>query len=134
MNSNRRFTLSAGFVAIVLALGMSGCYGEPLNYREQGALGGGIIGAGTGAIIGAAVGNPAAGAAIGGGIGLLSGALIGNQMENERVRNDYTQAELAQQQREIEMNRRMLYERPPVYESEVIRYGAPAYEYDYYYP
>jgi uncharacterized protein YcfJ len=114
---------------------MAGCEARPLNYREQGALGGAVLGAGTGAIIGSAVGNPAAGAAIGGGMGLLGGALVGNEMENERVRNDYMQAQLARQQQEIELNRRlMLEERPPVYESEVIRYETvPSYSY-YYYP
>jgi len=55
-----------------LALGLSGCGYTP----GQRALSGGAIGAGAGAIVGAAAaGNPAMGALIGGGVGALGGAL-----------------------------------------------------------
>jgi hypothetical protein len=47
-----------------MALMASGCSGTPLTTREKGFLGGGVLGAGTGAIVGAAVGHPGAGAAM----------------------------------------------------------------------
>ncbi len=57
----------AGFV-----LGLAGCGEEPGSR----ALSGGAIGAGTGAIVGAATGgSPATGALIGGAVGALGGAL-----------------------------------------------------------
>lgn len=55
-----------------LAIGLSGCGYSPGSR----ALSGGAIGAGAGAIIGAAAaGNPAMGALIGGGIGAIGGAV-----------------------------------------------------------
>src|SRR6202795_2818657 len=54
---------------------MSGCASP---YRsDQGALLGGLGGAGLGAVVGHAVGNTGAGALIGAGVGALSGAAIG---------------------------------------------------------
>ena len=55
-----------------LAVGLAGCGYSPGSR----ALSGGAIGAGAGAIVGAAAaGNPAMGALIGGGVGALGGAL-----------------------------------------------------------
>jgi len=57
-----------------LALMLAGCAG--MSTTEQRMLSGGAIGAGAGAVIGAAAaGNPAAGAAIGGAAGVLGGAV-----------------------------------------------------------
>jgi uncharacterized protein YcfJ len=47
----------------------------------QGAVLGGLLGAGTGAIIGNQSDNAGAGTAIGAGLGALGGGLIGNAME-----------------------------------------------------
>ena len=73
-------------VVAVLAVFLIGCEGGPLSTREKGFLWGGGIGAGSGAIIGAAVGHPAAGALIGGGTGLLAGGLIGDWMQGQEIR------------------------------------------------
>lgn len=54
---------------------LSGCAG--MNHTESGALGGGLLGAGAGAIIGGATGHAGAGALIGGVAGGLTGAAIG---------------------------------------------------------
>ena len=135
MFSNSKLGLVSAILTCVLALGLAGCEAEPLSPREGGALAGGILGAGTGAIVGSAVGNPAAGAAIGGGLGLVGGALVGNEIQNQQRRNDITQAELARQQAQIEENRRELRmeERRPVVESEVIREETVRpYPYSYY--
>ena len=65
----RRF-IWASICTLVLATVLTACSGsQPLSTREEGTLGGGLLGAGTGAIIGAAVGHPGVGAAIGGGTG-----------------------------------------------------------------
>ena len=55
--------------AMAAALMLSGCGTDPGDR----AVSGGLIGAGAGAVIGAATGNPAAGAAIGG----VAGAAVG---------------------------------------------------------
>jgi osmotically inducible lipoprotein OsmB len=43
--------------ALFAAFALAGCSGQPLSTREKGTLGGGVLGAGAGAIIGAAVGS-----------------------------------------------------------------------------
>jgi hypothetical protein len=63
-----------------------------MNNTEKGALGGGAIGAGTGALVGNAVGHTGAGAVIGGAVGALSGGLIGNSVDKSEERQ---QARLA---------------------------------------
>jgi hypothetical protein len=52
----------------------------------QGALFGGLFGAGTGAVIGHAMGNTGAGAAIGAGAGALTGAAVGSNMDEQDAR------------------------------------------------
>ena len=49
--------------------------------RNQGALLGGLLGAGTGAIIGNQTDHAGAGTAIGAGLGALGGGLLGNALE-----------------------------------------------------
>jgi len=69
------------FVVIVcilaLTVSLTGCN----TTSEEGALIGGGLGAGTGAIIGHASHHTAAGALIGLGLGALTGAIIGQQMD-----------------------------------------------------
>ena len=71
-------------VLVCLACGF-GCNSP---YRsDQGALLGGLGGAGVGAIVGNAVGNTGAGAAIGAGVGALSGAAVGGSLDDIEARN-----------------------------------------------
>jgi hypothetical protein len=63
-------------------------------YADQGALLGGLGGAGVGALVGNAVGNTGAGALIGAGAGAVSGALVGNALDDVEARN---RAQIAQQ-------------------------------------
>lgn len=67
----------ASLVVSVLVTG--GC--ASMSNTEKGLAGGGAIGAGTGALIGNAVGHTGAGALIGAGVGALSGGLIGNSID-----------------------------------------------------
>src|SRR5260370_37950135 len=88
---------------LVLATLLTACSGsQPLSTREKGTLGGGLLGAGAGAIIGAAGGHPAAGAAIGGGLGAVRGYAVGHSMQNEDVQQQQTQSQIEQQQQAIE--------------------------------
>ena len=72
--------------ALLSGVFLTGCYtpdGQP-DRTANGALIGGALGAGTGALIGNASGHHTAeGAAIGGAVGLLTGALVGNAMEQQ---------------------------------------------------
>lgn len=56
---------------VVATLMLSSCAG--MSTTEQRVLSGGAIGAGSGALIGWAAGNPAVGAAVGAGAGALGG-------------------------------------------------------------
>ena len=103
----RRWIGTAAIALAALFL-VSGCYGQPLSTREKGTLAGGILGAGTGAIIGAAVGHPGAGAAIGGTLGAGTGMLVGNELQNIEVAQRHTRSQLARQQRELEHQRRQI--------------------------
>src|SRR5258708_13545112 len=68
---------------------LTGCSGQPLSTREKGTLGGGVLGAGAGAIVGAAVGHPAAGAAICGALGAGAHYLVRqSQQESENNPNE----------------------------------------------
>ena len=70
---------------LLLLLSLSGCASP--YHADRGALVGGALGAGTGAIIGNAVGSPLAGTAIGAGVGALSGAAIGGGLDEVEARN-----------------------------------------------
>jgi osmotically inducible lipoprotein OsmB len=76
-------------IAGVAMIAIAGCYGQPLSTREKGTLAGGAVGAGGGALVGAAVGHPLAGAAIGGVVGAGTGMAIGNSMQNDENRQRY---------------------------------------------
>lgn len=98
-------TLCAGLFFASIA----GCAGGSLTTREKGAGVGALGGAAAGGIIGAAVGHPGAGAAIGGVLGLGTGALVGDQLQGQDIKQtdqqrqiDANQAELERQRRELE--------------------------------
>ena len=76
---------SLALYALAAVLSASGC--QSTNHTEQGAVVGGLLGAGTGAVVGHALGNTGAGAAIGAGVGALSGAAIGNGQDQVEARN-----------------------------------------------
>src|SRR5262245_25919969 len=94
----------AGACVVAVLFFMAGC-AQPLNKREKGFLIGGGMGAATGAIIGAAVGNPGAGAAIGGAMGALGGGLIGDQLHGQEVKQNDQQQAMAEQQKELQQQR-----------------------------
>ena len=78
-----RSLLSVGLTLAIVSL--MGCASD--SHTDQGAVVGGLLGAGTGAIIGHAMGNTGAGAAIGAGVGALSGAAIGHGQDEIEAKN-----------------------------------------------
>jgi hypothetical protein len=81
--------LMAGGVSLLASLG-GGC--SCMNNTQQGALAGGALGAGAGALIGSTKGKAGIGAVAGGAIGAIGGALVGHAAdENQRK----TQAAIA---------------------------------------
>lgn len=93
---------------IFLAVVFAGCEAGSFRKREAGALGGGALGAGLGAIVGNQVGNTGAGIAIGGAFGALSGALVGNELDNQDTRAKANEDRLAAGDRELAENRRLI--------------------------
>jgi outer membrane lipoprotein SlyB len=77
-----RLPFAALACAALIACGCNSPYRS-----DQGALIGGLGGAGLGAIVGNAVGNTGAGAAIGAGVGALSGAAVGGSLDEIEARN-----------------------------------------------
>lgn len=89
----------AHLVAPAFALfALAGCRSP--YYADQGALVGGLGGAGVGAIVGNAVGHTGAGALIGAGAGALGGAVVGNALDDVEARN---RAQIAQQMAAVNM-------------------------------
>jgi hypothetical protein len=76
-------------VLLLLAVGCRSPY-----HADQGALFGGLTGAGVGAVVGNAVGSPAAGALLGAGVGTITGAAVGGSLDEIEARN---RAQIAQQ-------------------------------------
>lgn len=76
-----------GYVMAICALALAGCESmgtAAQSKTTQGAVLGGLLGAGTGAILGNQEGHHAgAGTAIGAGLGALGGAMVGHALEEQ---------------------------------------------------
>lgn len=75
------FTRVLFLSALCAAAVFAGCNTTP---TQEGAIAGGALGAGAGAIIGHQSGNAGEGALIGAGVGALGGALIGDQVDERK--------------------------------------------------
>ncbi len=85
MDRQAKYAVMTGFL---VACSVAGCRSP--YHSDRGALAGGLLGAGTGAIVGNAIGGKtAAGAVIGGGLGAVTGGLIGQGMDDVEARNRY---------------------------------------------
>ncbi|MBI4342536.1 MAG: hypothetical protein HY599_04125 [Candidatus Omnitrophica bacterium] len=83
-------TRQAAIGLTLLAAVLAGCESmgtAAQSKRTQGAVLGGLLGAGTGAIIGNQTDHAGAGTAIGAGLGALGGAMVGNAMEENSQRS-----------------------------------------------
>lgn len=72
------------FSAIIMTLAFSNCAGPTGPNTQRGAVAGGLLGAGTGAIIGHQSGHGLEGAALGGALGAGAGAMYGNARDQEQ--------------------------------------------------
>jgi len=61
-------------LALIMMLGLSGCYAHGYHYGPGPVLGGAAVGAAAGAVGGAIVGAPGVGAAVGAAAGAITGA------------------------------------------------------------
>ena len=91
-------TLRVLSVVVFPLLLSCGC--SSMSNTDRGALGGGAIGAGTGALIGNATGHTGAGALIGGAVGAVTGGLIGNAADEQEKKTEAAIA-AAQAQQQI---------------------------------
>ena len=87
-------------LSVVVCPLLLSCGCSSMSNTDRGALGGGAIGAGTGAIIGNATGHTGAGALIGGAVGAVTGGLIGNAAD-EREKKTEAAIAAAQAQQQI---------------------------------
>ena len=101
----RCFLYCLVFVSLIF---FTACENARFGNREKGALGGAAVGAGLGAIIGNQTGSTGAGIAIGSAIGALSGGLIGNSLDNQEDAMNASDERMAQQERELQENKRLL--------------------------
>jgi outer membrane lipoprotein SlyB len=80
--SRFRAALPLAIVALAMSIGCRSPY-----YADQGALAGGLGGAGVGALIGSASGHTGAGAVIGAAAGALTGGAVGGALDDIEARN-----------------------------------------------
>ena len=73
---------------------------------QKGAGVGLLLGAGTGAIVGAAVHHPVAGTLIGAGVGGVGGYAVGHELQQQQNMNYANRRAIMAQQRQIEEQRR----------------------------
>jgi hypothetical protein len=84
-------TMKRRIFCSTLLLLVCGC--STMNNTESGALGGGLLGAGVGTLIGLAAHRPVAGAVVGGAVGAGTGALIGNAEDRAEKKQEVRQAQ-----------------------------------------
>src|SRR5919108_438978 len=89
-------------LAVLSALMLTACASGGLSAREKGALGGGALGAGAGAILRPPTCHAGAGAAIGGALGGVGGAVVGDRIQAGDERLDAQEQELARNRALIE--------------------------------
>ncbi|MGL5124386.1 MAG: glycine zipper domain-containing protein [Fusobacteriaceae bacterium] len=73
-------------LSIIVIVSLTGCANA-----GSGAIGGTTVGAGTGAILGQAIGNDSKSTLIGAGIGAAAGALIGTMQDSNRIKQEQSQ-------------------------------------------
>src|SRR5213594_2484699 len=92
------------FLVIFFLAAPFGC-ARPLTTREKATAVGALGGAAAGGIIGSAVRHPAAGALIGGALGAGGGALIGDQLQGQEQTQQRQQEEIDRQNAELRRQR-----------------------------
>jgi osmotically inducible lipoprotein OsmB len=104
--ANFRGTMIAmAALSLVVAVALAGCGPQGMSTTTEGTLGGGVLGGGAGALVGAAVGHPIAGAAIGGALGAGTGYVVGSSMQNQQNATQQQQGQIQSQQQQLESQR-----------------------------
>lgn len=93
-------------IALAAALAAGGCDGQQFSTTQKSTGVGALLGGGTGAIVGSAVGHPIAGTLIGAGVGGTGGYLVGHELQNNEEAQQQTSTQVSNQQSEIENQRR----------------------------
>jgi len=101
---------AATIVFIGGMLAFVGVASAQFTETEKGTGVGALLGAGTGAIVGAAVHHPVAGTFIGAGIGGVGGYAVGHELQQQQTLNDENRRALYSEQRQIERQRREIQE------------------------
>jgi hypothetical protein len=101
----RRFVKMGVVLAALLMIG--GC-DQQFSTTEKSTGVGTVLGAGSGALIGSAVGHPVAGTLIGAGVGGVGGYAVGRGLQSNEDAQAQTQAQVSAQQQEIESQRRQI--------------------------
>jgi outer membrane lipoprotein SlyB len=97
------FAVALGFI-LTFATASSA---QSLTTTGIGLVGGGVLGAGTGAIVGAAAHHhPIKGALIGGGLGAVAGGILGNALQKQEESQAQMETQVSEQQRQIEAQQR----------------------------
>ena len=97
-----------GAASLLLLLLLCACQDSRIGSTGQGAIAGGAIGAGLGAIVGNQSGHPGTGAAIGSAVGALSGGLIGSQFDQDDRRLKERGLRMQRQEDELAENRKLI--------------------------
>lgn len=82
IGASRGIAMTMRYTWLLLFIPTVGC----ATHEGTGAAVGGLLGAGTGAVIGQAAGNTGAGALLGAGVGALAGAAVGNAEDRREHR------------------------------------------------
>ena len=110
------------YLSLSVVLLIAGC--APLSESEQGAVTGGVVGAGVGAVAGDSFGKGGEGAVVGGATGALVGhALVEDQKYRERM-SDEQKALLDKQKKRLDKQSREIedLERQKYYDKKFERY------------
>jgi phage tail tape-measure protein len=85
---------------------------------QKGTGVGALLGAGTGAIVGAAVHHPIAGTLIGAGVGGVGGYAVGHELQQQQNMNYANRRAIISQQRQIEEQRREIQQLQQIQDTE----------------
>ena len=89
----------SAFIALPLVMAFLGC--SSMSTTQKGAAIGGLEEAADGGLVGSAVRHPVAGAIVGGALGAGGGAIIGNQLQGHEEVQQQQQEEINRQNVEV---------------------------------
>jgi uncharacterized membrane protein len=100
----KRVVVAATILMLVTMVG--GCENQRFSTTQKATGVGALLGAGSGAIVGSAVGHPIAGTLIGAGVGTAGGYAVGRGLQSNEEAQQRTQAQVYHQQHQIDRQRR----------------------------